>query len=163
MAVQHTHAAPRTTMLPTGDAVAVLGQGTWGMGERPERRAQEIDALRMGLELGMALVDTAEMYGGGATERLVGEALKGRRDEAFLVSKVLPNHATHRGTIVACEASLRRLGTDRLDLYLLHWREDDTRIDETLDAFDALQRDGKIRSWGVSNFDVPDLEELVAI
>src|SRR5438094_2027825 len=113
----------------------------------------------MGLAPGLPLVDTAEMYGGGATEQLVGDALKGRRDEAFLVSKVLPNHATRRGTIVACEASLRRLGTDRLDLYLLHWREDDTPIDETLDAFDTLQRDGKIRSWGVSNFDVPDMEE----
>jgi diketogulonate reductase-like aldo/keto reductase len=131
------------------------------MGEHPERRAQEIDALRLGIDLGMTLVDTAEMYAGGATELLVGDAVAGRRDDVFLVSKVLPNHATRRGTITACEASLRRLKTDRLDLYLLHWREEDTPVDETLEAFDELRRGGKIRAWGVSNFDVDDMEELV--
>jgi len=163
MSAQQTTAAPRTVVLPSRDAVPVLGQGTWGMAEHPERRAQEIDALRMGIDLGMTLVDTAEMYGGGATETLVGDAIGGRRDEVFLVSKVLPNHATRRGTITACEASLRRLKTDRLDLYLLHWREDDTPIDETLEAFDELRRGGKIRGWGVSNFDVGDMEELVSM
>jgi diketogulonate reductase-like aldo/keto reductase len=161
MSAQQTTAAPRTVVLPSRDAVPALGQGTWGMGEHPERRAQEIDALRLGIDLGMTLVDTAEMYGGGATEALVGEAIAGRRDDVFLVSKVLPNHATRRGTITACEASLRRLKTDRLDLYLLHWREEDTPVDETLEAFDELRRGGKIRAWGVSNFDVDDMEELV--
>jgi diketogulonate reductase-like aldo/keto reductase len=163
MSAQQTTVAPRTAILPSGDAVPVLGQGTWGMGERPERRAEEIEALRMGIDVGMTLIDTAEMYGGGATEMLVGDAIQGRRDEVFLVSKVLPNHATRRGTITACEASLRRLQTDRLDLYLLHWREEDTPLDETLDAFDELRRSGKIRGWGVSNFDVPDMAELEAM
>jgi diketogulonate reductase-like aldo/keto reductase len=163
MSAQQTTVAPRTAILPSGDAVPVLGQGTWGMGERPERRAEEIEALRMGIDVGMTLIDTAEMYGGGATEMLVGDAIQGRRDEVFLVSKVLPNHATRRGTITACEASLRRLQTDRLDLYLLHWREEDTPLDETLDAFDELRRSEKIRGWGVSNFDVPDMVELEAM
>src|SRR5260221_2290515 len=103
MSAQQTTAAPRTAILPSGDAVTVLGQGTWGMGERPERRAEELEALRMGIDLGMTLIDTAEMYGGGGTEMLVGEAIQGRRDEVFLVSKVPPNHATRRGTITACE------------------------------------------------------------
>ena len=124
MATRQTPAtAFRTTTLPSGEIVPVLGQGTWGMAEHPERRADEIEALRMGIDVGMTLIDTAEMYAGGAAEELVAEAIEGRRDEVFLVSKVLPNHATRRGTIAACEASLRRLGTDRLDLYLLHWRE----------------------------------------
>jgi diketogulonate reductase-like aldo/keto reductase len=163
MSAQQTAAAPRTAILPSGQAVPVLGQGTWGMAEHPERRAGEIEALRMGIDLGMTLIDTAEMYAGGAAEMLVGEAIAGRRDEVFLVSKVLPNHATRRGTIMACEASLRRLNTSRIDLYLLHWKEEDTPLDETHDAFDQLRRDGKIRAWGVSNFDVPDMEELVAM
>src|SRR2546430_16779912 len=123
MSARQTSPVPHTVILRSGDAVPALGQGTWGMGERPDTRAREIDALRMGIDLGMTLVDTAEMYGGGTTEMLVGDAIAGRRDEVFLVSKVLPNHATRRGTITACEASLRRLKTDRLDLYLLHWRE----------------------------------------
>jgi diketogulonate reductase-like aldo/keto reductase len=150
----------RTVALPSGEAVAALGQGTWGMAERPERRAQEIDALRWGIDLGMTLIDTAEMYAGGGAEQLVGEAIAGRRSEVFLVSKVLPNHATRRGTVTACEASLRRLNTDHLDLYLLHWRGE-TPLDETLEAFAALKTAGKIRYWGVSNFDVDDMEELV--
>src|SRR5258706_10539899 len=115
-------AAVRTTKLPSDETVPVLGQGTWHMAEDPRRRAIEIAALRFGLDLGMTLIDTAEMYSEGAAEELVGEAIAGRRDEVFLVSKVLPHHATANGTIAACEASLRRLGTDRLDLYLLHWR-----------------------------------------
>src|SRR5258706_9917735 len=122
MAAQQTTAAPRPVVLPSRDAVPVLGQGTWGMAEHPERRAQEIDALRMGIDLGMTLVDTAEMYGGGATETLVGDAIGGRRDEVFLVSKVLPNHATRRGTITACGASLRRVKTDRLRPFFLDLR-----------------------------------------
>jgi len=137
----------------------VLGQGTWGMADHPTRRADEIASLRLGIDLGMTLIDTAEMYASGAAEELVAEAIEGRRAEVFLVSKVLPNHSTRRGTIAACEASLRRLGTDRLDLYLLHWRGTPP-LDETLEAFDALVKGGKIRHWGVSNFDVSDMEEL---
>jgi diketogulonate reductase-like aldo/keto reductase len=153
-------ATVRTIKLPSGEAMPVLGQGTWGMAEDTRRRADEIAALRLGLDLGMTLIDTAEMYADGAAEKLVAEAIAGRRDEVFLVSKVLPNNASRRGTIAACERSLRRLGTDRLDLYLLHWRGP-IPLEETLDAFAALVRTGKIRHWGVSNFDVSDMEELV--
>jgi diketogulonate reductase-like aldo/keto reductase len=149
----------RTTKLPSGEAIPVLGQGTWHMAEDPRRRADEIAALRCGLDLGMTLIDTAEMYADGAAEQLVGEAIAGRRDEVFLVGKVLPHNATRRGTIAACERSLRRLGTDQLDLYLLHWRGQ-VPLAETLEAFIALIRAGKIRHWGVSNFDVADMEEL---
>jgi diketogulonate reductase-like aldo/keto reductase len=152
----------RTIRLPSGEAIAALGQGTWCMAEDARRRADEIAALRLGLDLGMTLIDTAEMYGDGAAEELVGEAIAGRRDEVFLVSKVLPENATRRGTITACERSLRRLGTDRIDLYLLHWRGR-VPLAETLDAFIALMRAGKIRHWGVSNFDVADMEELVGL
>ena len=119
------------------------------MAERPRRRKAEIDALRTGLDLGMTLIDTAEMYADGGAEELVAEAIAGRRDEVFLVTKVLPSNATRRGTVAACERSLRRLQTDRIDLYLLHWR-DDTRLNETLEGFDALSRAGMIRYWGVS-------------
>ena len=149
----------RTTELPSRETVPVLGQGTWRMGDDPRRRASEIAALRFGLDVGMTLIDTAEMYGDGAAELLVAEAIAGRRDEVFLVSKVLPSHATERGTIAACEASLRRLGTDRLDLYLLHWRGSPP-LAGTVAAFASLVRAGKIRYWGVSNFDVEDMEEL---
>ena len=160
MATHHqTATAIRTTALPSGETVPVLGQGTWGMADHPTRRADEIASLRLGIDLGMTLIDTAEMYASGAAEELVAEAIEGRRAEVFLVSKVLPNHSTRRGTIAACEASLRRLGTDRLDLYLLHWRGTPP-LDETLEAFDALVKGGKIRHWGVSNFDVSDMEEL---
>jgi diketogulonate reductase-like aldo/keto reductase len=152
--------AIRTTKLPSGEAVPVLGQGTWGLAEGAHRRADEIAALRLGLDLGMTLIDTAEMYADGSAEELVGEAIAGRREEVFLVSKVLPANATRHGTIAACERSLRRLQTDRLDLYLLHWRGGPP-LEETLDAFAALVRAGKIRRWGVSNFDVSDMEELV--
>jgi diketogulonate reductase-like aldo/keto reductase len=142
--------------------IPVLGQGTWGMAEHHKRRADEIAALQMAVDLGMTVIDSAEMYAGGATEELVGEALGDRRREIFLVSKVLPQHATRRGMVSACEASLRRLKTDHLDLYLLHWRGT-VPLDETLEAFDALERQGKIRYWGVSNFDVDDMEKLVSL
>lgn len=149
----------RKTKLPSGEAVPVLGQGTWYMGDEPRRRAEEIATLRLGLDLGMSLIDTAEMYGDGASEKLVGEAIAGRRDEVFLVSKVLPGNATRSGTIAACERSLKRLGTDRIDLYLLHWRGR-TPFAETIAAFEALQDAGKIRHWGVSNMDVDDMSEI---
>src|SRR3979411_3336919 len=152
----------RTTFLPGGEAIRVLGQGTWGLAEHPGKRSDEIAALQMAVELGMTVIDTAEMYAGGAAEELVGEALGGRRGDIFLVSKVLPQHATKRGTVSSCEASLRRLQTDHLDLYLLHWRGT-VPLDETLEAFNSLKRQGKIRYWGVSNFDVDDMEELVAL
>ncbi len=150
----------RTIELPSGDAVPVLGQGTWRLAEGVHQRADEIAALRLGLDLGMTLIDTAEMYADGGAEELVGEAIAGRREEVFLVGKVLPHNATHCGTIAACERSLRRLKTDRLDLYLLYWRGGPS-LEETLDAFGLLVRAGKIRHWGVSNFDVSDLEELM--
>jgi diketogulonate reductase-like aldo/keto reductase len=148
--------------LPSGETVPALGQGTWNIGDRADRRSEEIAALRTGLDLGMTLIDTAEMYGDGNSEELVGEAIAGRRDEVFLVSKVLPSNASRRGTIAACERSLARLQTDRIDLYLLHWRGN-VPLEDTLQAFEALQRDGKIRHWGVSNFDVDDMEELTAL
>ncbi|MBR8383761.1 aldo/keto reductase [Burkholderia cenocepacia] len=149
-----------TVVLPSGETIPKLGLGTWEMGERPARRADEIAALREGIELGMTLVDTAEMYGDGATEELVGDALAGLRDDVFLVSKVYPHHASRRGVVAACDASLKRLRTDRVDLYLLHWRGS-VPLEETVAGFDALQRAGKIRHWGVSNFDTADMVELV--
>jgi diketogulonate reductase-like aldo/keto reductase len=154
--------AVRATKLPSGEAVPVLGQGTWYLGDGLRPREVEIAALRLGLDLGMILIDTAEMYGNGAAETLVGEAIAGRRDEVFLVSKVLPGNATASGTVAACDRSLRRLRTEQLDLYLLHWRGP-VPLTETLEGFAALIRAGKIRYWGVSNFDVPDLEELRAL
>lgn len=154
------HPTHHSVTLPSGETVPALGQGTWGMGEQQRHRAAEIAALRLGLDLGMALIDTAEMYADGGAEEVVGEAIAGRRDEVFLVSKVVPQNASKRGTIAACERSLRRLGTDRLDLYLLHWRGR-TPLAETIDAFVTLQREGKIRHWGVSNLDPADMLELV--
>lgn len=156
----NAEAAVRTTNLPSGEVVPVLGQGSWYLGETPGRRRDEIEALRTGLDLVMSLIDTAEMYGDGAAEELVGEAIVDRRDEVFLVSKVLPNNATRSGTVAACERSLRRLGTDRLDLYLLHWRGSHS-LEETIEGFHSLLEAGKIRHWGVSNFDVSDMHELV--
>ncbi|WP_063532798.1 aldo/keto reductase [Burkholderia sp. MSMB1589WGS] len=150
-----------TVALPGGERVPKLGQGTWEMGERPAKRAAEIAALREGVDLGMTLIDTAEMYGDGATETLVGEALAGVRDRLFVVSKVLPQHASRAGVAAACEATLKRLRTDRVDLYLLHWRGP-IPLAETVAGFEALRDAGKIRHWGVSNFDVDDMEELVA-
>jgi diketogulonate reductase-like aldo/keto reductase len=151
-----------TAALPTGDTVPALGIGTWNMGDTRDTRADEIAALQVAVDLGMSVVDTAEMYGDGAAEELVAEALAHRRHDIFIVSKVLPHHATRRGTISACEASLRRLKTDRLDMYLLHWRGG-VPLDETIEAFNVLERDGKIRQWGVSNFDIHDMDELVAL
>jgi len=148
--------------MPSGRAVARLGQGTWRIGEQRARRDDEIAALRLGVDLGLALIDTAEMYGDGGAEELIGEALAGRRGEAFIVSKVLPNNATRRGTIAACERSLKRLKTDYLDLYLLHWRQSEP-LEETLEAFAALKKKGSIRAYGVSNFDRADLEECAAL
>lgn len=136
-----------------------LGQGTWHMGEDRSRRAAEIAALRLGLDLGMTLIDTAEMYADGGSEEVVGEAIAGRRDEVFLVSKVYPHNASHAGVAAACARSLRRLKVNCLDLYLLHW-PGSTPIGETVDAFERLKDAGKIRSWGVSNFDVDDMETL---
>ncbi len=148
----------KTVLLPAGERVPALGLGTWNMGDDRAARAEEIAALKLGLDLGLTLIDTAEMYGDGCSESLVAEAIAGRRDACFLVSKVLPNHASRRGTLAACEASLKRLKTDRLDLYLLHWRGS-VPFDETLEALLALQKAGKIRHYGVSNLDLGDMEE----
>lgn len=147
--------------LPGGEVVPSMGQGTWKMGERAERRSDEIASLRAGVELGMTLVDTAEMYGDGAAEVLICEALGDRRDELLLVSKAYPQNASRSRLTGACEASLKRLGTDRLDLYLLHWRGS-VPLAETVEAMKALKSAGKIRHWGVSNLDTNDMEQLVA-
>ena len=152
----------RSTTLPGGEAIPVLGQGTWGMAEGKHTREEELQALRLGLDLGMTLIDTAEMYGNGGAEKLVGEAIAGRRDKVFLVSKVLPHNASRSGTVNACERSLRRLKTDHIDLYLLHWREQ-IPLEETVSAFETLLRNGKIRYWGVSNFDLSDMKELESL
>lgn len=142
--------------------VPVLGQGTWRMGERRDSLTAEIDALQYGIDLGMTLIDTAEMYGDGGAERVVASAIAGRRQSVQLVSKVLPYNASRRGTIAACEQSLSRLDTDHLDLYLLHWRGSHP-LAETVAGLEDLRRDGRIRAWGVSNFDVDDMEELLAV
>ena len=144
--------------LPNGERVPALGMGTWNMGDDRATRDEEIATLRLGLDLGLRLIDTAEMYGEGLSESLIGEAIAGRRDDVFLVSKVYPHNASRRGIAAACERSLRRLGTDRLDLYLLHWRGD-VPFEETLEGLQALQREGKIRHYGVSNLDLSDMEE----
>lgn len=148
-----------TVTLPSTARVPALGQGTWHMGDDPARRGAELNALRHGIDHGMTLIDTAEMYGDGASEELVGEAIRGRRDEVFLVDKVLPWHADARGTAEACRTSLRRLGTDRIDLYLLHWRGG-VPLEETIGAFETLRSEGLVGSWGVSNLDVDDLAQL---
>lgn len=145
---------------PARREVAAIGQGTWNVEQ--DDRAGAVAALRRGLDLGLTHIDTAEMYGDGKAERVVAEAIAGRRDEVFLVSKVLPQNASRRGTVKACEQSLKRLGTDRLDCYLLHWRGS-VPLAETIAAFEDLQGTGKIRSWGVSNFDEDDLEEALAL
>jgi diketogulonate reductase-like aldo/keto reductase len=149
----------RFLRLPGGDKAPVMGLGTWGMGEARTSGPDMVAALRLGLDLGMTLIDTAEMYGEGGAEEVVGKAVAGRRDGVFLVSKVYPHNATRRGAVAACERSLKRLGTDRLDLYLLHWRGE-VPLAETLDAFAALRRAGKIRHYGVSNFATDDMAEL---
>jgi diketogulonate reductase-like aldo/keto reductase len=148
----------QTVKLVSSAVMPVLGQGTWRMGESSGRRKEELKALRFGIDLGMTLIDTAEMYGEGGAEEIVGEAIAPNRDQIFLVSKVYPHNATRQGTIAACERSLKRLKTDRLDLYLLHWRGS-TPLAETIEAFVELRQAGKIRDFGVSNFDRDDMEE----
>jgi diketogulonate reductase-like aldo/keto reductase len=149
----------KTVVLPAGEQVPAFGIGSWHMGDDPAARAEELATLRLGLDLGARLIDTAEMYGDGRAEELVGEAIAGRRDEVFLVSKVLPSNASRRGTVSACERSLRRLKTDRLDLYLLHWRGS-IPFAETLEGFRQLQQTGKIRYYGVSNLDLKEMQEV---
>ncbi|MEK3701571.1 aldo/keto reductase [Paenibacillus sp. FSL R10-2199] len=151
-----------TILMPDGAVLPRLGQGTWTMGEHAANRAEEIAALRHGVELGMNLIDTAEMYGDGRSEELVGEAVQGIRDKVFLVSKVYPHNAAGAALIRSCEASLKRLGTDHLDLYLLHWRGT-LPLEETVEGMEALVASGKIARWGVSNFDTPDMQELLRI
>jgi diketogulonate reductase-like aldo/keto reductase len=152
----------RMVMLPGGETVPALGQGTWYMGERRGEVAREVAALRLGVDLGMTLIDTAEMYASGGAEEVVAQAVSGIRDRVFLVSKVLPQNASRSGVPAACERSLKRLKTDRIDLYLLHWRGGHP-LAETVAAFEALKAAGKIRYWGVSNLDTDDMEELVAV
>src|SRR3954452_4516104 len=152
---------PQVT-LPNGERVPAFGQGTWHMGEDRRGGAEEAAALKLGIELGMTLIDTAEMYGSGRAEEIVAEAAQGQRDRLFIVSKVLPYNASQKGVIEACERSLRRLKTDRIDLYLLHWRGS-VPLAETLAGFARLQRDGKIRHHGVSNFDLDDMQEWFAL
>lgn len=148
----------RTVRLPSGSEMPVLGLGTWRMGESSRAQAAEVAALRHGIELGLTLIDTAEMYGEGGAEQVIAEAMAGRRSDLFLVSKVYPHNASRQGVIAACDRTLSRLNTDYVDLYLLHWRGS-VPLAETLAAFQALQQAGKIREYGVSNFDVGDLEE----
>lgn len=152
----------RATTLPSGEAVPILGQGTWKMGEDARRRADEVNALRLGLDLGVTLIDTAEMYASGGAEEVVAEAIAGRRAETFLVSKVLPSNASRVGLQRACENSLKRLRTDRIDLYLLHW-PGSVPLTETVAAFEALKKAGKIRHWGVSNFDTDEMRDLALL
>jgi aldehyde reductase len=149
----------KTVKLPSEEHVPAFGLGTWMMGQNKAARAEEIATLRLGLDLGATLIDTAEMYGEGRAEELIGEAITGRRDQVFLVSKVYPHNASRQGAVLACECSLRRLKTDRIDLYLLHWRGN-VPLAETMDAFMALQHSGKIRHYGVSNLDLADMQEL---
>ncbi|QHF40289.1 hypothetical protein PS893_03828 [Pseudomonas fluorescens] len=149
------------TLELAGNRVPVIGQGTWQMGEDRSRHTEEVAALRLGIELGMTLIDTAEMYAEGGAEEVVRDAIAGQRDNVFLVSKVYPHNASRLGIPQACERSLRRLGTDYIDLYLLHWRGQ-YPLEETVDAFERLREAGKIGRWGVSNFDLDDLLELDA-
>ena len=156
-----TSQIPRIT-LPNGTRMPALGLGTWGMGERRREREHEIATLRLGLDLGMSMIDTAEMYGEGGAEEVVAEAIAGQRERVFLVSKVYPHNASRKGTLAACERSLKRLRTDHLDLYLLHWRGNKP-LAETVAAFEALRGAGAIRAWGVSNFDRSDMDELLTL
>lgn len=149
----------RTVTLTDGTTIPAIGQGSWHMGDAPSKRNTEIEALRLGIRLGMTLIDTAELYGYGKSEQVVGEAISGLRDQAFLVSKALPSHGDPKNLAAACENSLRRLGTDHLDLYLLHWKGS-VPIEETVKGMEALKKSGKILHWGVSNFDTADMETL---
>lgn len=150
----------KTVTLPSGQTLPALGQGTWYMGRDASARKAEIGALQLGLDLGLSVIDTAELYADGGAEAVTGAAIRGRRDEVFLVSKVLPSNASRAGTIAACEKSLKRLGTEKIDLYLLHWTGHH-RLAETIAGFETLRAQGKIGAWGVSNFDVADMEELL--
>jgi len=152
----------RTVRLPDGTEVPALGQGTWHMGERSSAAKAEAAAVKLGIELGMTLIDTAEMYGNGGAEEVVAEASKGQRDRLFIVSKVYPHNASRNGVPEACERSLKRLRTDRIDLYLLHWRGSHP-LAETVEAFEKLRAAGKVRYWGVSNFDQRDMQGLVGL
>jgi len=151
----------RSLTVPSGRTIPVLGQGTWGMGEQRGAFAAEVAALKLGVDLGLTLIDTAEMYGEGGAETVIAQAIAGRRDAVCLVSKVYPHNASRRGVVAACERSLARLKTDRLDIYLLHWRGS-VPLAETLEAFRSLQQAGKILDYGVSNFDVKDMEQAAA-
>jgi diketogulonate reductase-like aldo/keto reductase len=153
----------KTIILPDGERVPALGQGTWRMGENTRAHKNEVSALRLGIELGMRLIDTAEMYGDGGAEKVVADAIEGQRDGLFIVTKVYPHNASSTELPKACERSLTRLRIDAIDLYLLHWRERNTRLMETVEAFEKLRAAGKIKRWGVSNFDVDDMEELWSI
>ncbi|MFJ5624141.1 aldo/keto reductase [Peribacillus loiseleuriae] len=157
-----SHVENRVITLSDETSVPILGQGTWYMGEDHRAKDNEIKALQLGIELGMTLIDTAEMYGDGGSERLVGEAIKGIRDKVFLVSKVYPHNAGKNKISTACENSLKRLGTDHLDLYLLHWRGR-VPLDETIEGMEKLKKEGKILRWGVSNFDTDDMQELLSV
>ena len=152
----------KTVTLPSDKHVSAFGLGTWHLGENRATRTEEIATLRLGLDLGVTLIDTAEMYGEGRSEELVAEAIEGRRDQVFLVSKVSPYNASRKGAVAACERSLARLRTDRIDLYLLHWRGN-VPFAETIEAFVALQKAGKIHHYGVSNFDLADMQELWSV
>jgi diketogulonate reductase-like aldo/keto reductase len=158
----HSSSPIPTVTLADGTRVPALGLGTWGMGEHRRDRDTEIAALRLGLELGMTLIDTAEMYGDGGAEEVIGAAIAGQRSHVFVVSKVYPHNAGTKSALAACERSLKRLATDHLDLYLLHWRGR-IPLAETVGAFERLRRDGKIVRWGVSNFDIGDMEELLKL
>ncbi len=153
----------KTAQLPDGERVPVLGQGTWRMGENTRAHKDEVAALRLGIELGMTLIDTAEMYGEGGAEKVVADAIEDQRDRVFVVTKVYPHNASRTELPKACERSLKRLRIDAIDLYLLHWRERYTCLMETVGAFEKLRTTGKIKRWGVSNFDVDDMEELLSI
>ena len=152
----------KTVQLPTGEKIPALGQGTWEMGESPRSRSEEITALKTGVDLGLTLIDTAEMYGDGESEKLIAQALNERREELFIVSKVYPHNGSESGVKAACERSLKRLQTDRIDLYLLHWRGGED-LEGVIAGFENLKAEGKIRHWGVSNFDTDDMIELLAL
>jgi diketogulonate reductase-like aldo/keto reductase len=159
---EHEHEM-KTASLPDGARVPVLGQGTWNMGEKKSAHTDEVAALRLGIDLGMTLIDTAEMYGDGGAEKLVGDAIEGQRGRVFIVTKAYPHNASRTELPKACERSLKRLGIDAIDLYLLHWREKTPPLDETVKAFEKLRSAGKIKRWGVSNFDVDDMKELYLV
>jgi diketogulonate reductase-like aldo/keto reductase len=152
----------RSCKLPSGSTIPVFGLGTWRMGEGARRRAQELDAMKYALDLGYPMIDTAEMYGDGGAEEIVGEAIVGRRERPYIVSKVYPHNATRSGTVAACERSLKRLGIERIDLYLLHWRGG-VRLEDTFEAFHRLRAAGKIGDFGVSNFDAADMEDAARL